>query len=131
MGKLGWVIGVGVAGLLVKGLVDSAKEDAEQERRRNTPCNFVDGFSEDEFEQLVRKSCKPIKRASIISINGPIVNGRFTSQNGLTDYDFRLDFNDYGHVTGNYWMKSGNSESSIPKRLGELIKAEIRNYQMC
>ena len=124
MGVLGWVIGVGLAGLVIKGAQISAQERAEQERRRNTPCSFTEGISKEEFENIVRRASKQIKRITSLSINGPFINGSIRSQSGASEWSFGLDFNDYGWITGRHWIESDNEDSSIPKRLGELISSE-------
>ena len=132
MSFLGWVIGAGIAGHVIKKVRqnarEAAEERAEQERRRNTPCRFVDGFSEYEFEQMVKRAGKNIRRLSEVSIDGPIVYGVVQSQSGISEWNFKLDFNDYGHITGTYWWSSDNDDSNIPQRLGEMIQNEINNY---
>lgn len=132
MSFLGWVFGAGVAGYIIKkarqNAREAAEERAEQERRRNTPCRFVDGFSEYEFEQMVKKAGRSIRRLSEISVDGPVVYGVVQSQSGISEWNFKLDFNDYGHITGTYWLSSDNDDSNIPERFGELIKSAINDY---
>ena len=132
MGFLKWIVGAGVAGVAIKGIRGMAKmakeEREEQERRRNTPCLFVDGFSEYEFEQMVKQAGKNIRRLSSVSIDGPVVYGVVQSQSGISEWNFKLDFNDYGHITGTYWLSSDNDDSGIPERLGDLIRASIKQY---
>lgn len=132
MGFLGWIIGAGVAGHIIKKARQNARkaaeEKAEQDRRRNTPCRFVDGFSEYEFEQMVKTAGRNIRRLSEISVDGPVVYGVVQSQSGISEWSFKLDFNDYGHITGTYWLSSDNDASNIPNRLGELIQSAINNY---
>ena len=157
MKLLGWLIGAGVAAHAVKKISrriedatedwnDSsnytsdydkqleqlnrriAEEEAEQERRRNTPCRFEEGFSEADFEQMANRAARKIKRLEKVAVDGPIVYGMVQSQSGISDWYFMLDFNDYGHITGTYWCSSDNEDSNIPTRLGSLIQDEIDNY---
>ena len=124
MGILGWMIGIGLVG----SLLSNAREEAEEERRRrDTPCRFVDGFSEYEFESMVKRAGKKIRRISELTVEGPFVYGTVRSQSGISEWSFQLDFNDYGHITGSYWMTTDNSDSSIPDRLGHLIQCELQN----
>lgn len=125
MGILGWIVGIGVAGHVINKICQNAQEE---ERRRNTPCRFVDGFSKEEFERMVKQAGKNIKRLSEISVDGPIVYGVVQSQSGISEWNFKLDFNDYGHITGNYWLSSDNNDSNIPKRFGDLIRSAINNF---
>ncbi len=132
MGILGWIVGAGVAGHIIKkacqNAQEAAEERAEQERRRNTLCRFVDGFSEEEFVQMVKRAGKNIRRLSEISVDGPIVYGVVQSQSGISEWNFKLDFNDYGHITGKYWLSSDNDDSNIPERFGDLIRSAINNF---
>ena len=79
MGILGWVLAVGATGFVIKEIRKSAKRSAklkaEQEKRRNTPCRFVDGFSKSEFEQMVKRAGKSIRRLSKVTVDGPVVYG--------------------------------------------------------
>ena len=121
MSIIGWVLGIGVGGFLLKGF-------AEEEKRKNTPCMFSDGFTEYEFEKMVKKAGKIIKRISNIRVSGPNVYGTVQSQSGISEWDFNLDFNDYGHITGTYWISSDNNDSNIPKRLAKLIREELDDF---
>lgn len=47
------------------------------------------------------------------------------SQSGISEWEFELDFNDYGKITGSYWIYSDNYDSMIPKALGNSIQEEI------
>ena len=47
------------------------------------------------------------------------------SQSGISEWDFELDFNDYGKITGTYWISSDNYDSMIPETLGNLIQKAI------
>ena len=139
MGVLGLVIGAGIAGLAIKKARKNAREAekrrreaaeivAEQERRRNTPCQFVDGFTEIEFRQMVLNAGNSIKRIKRITMDGPFVFGVVHSQSGISEWEFKLDVNDYGHITGKYWLSSDNEDSNIPNRLGDLICQAIKNH---
>ena len=130
--------GFGLLGLLVLGgLVawvghegkknrEEAEQRAAQEnRRRNSKCKFDDGISETEFAELVLKVTKKIKRVKNISVSGPVVSGEVESQSGISTWDFCVDFNDYGHITGKYWIRSENDGSSIPRRIAEMISEQL------
>ena len=104
---------------------ENERRQAETARRKNTPCNFEDGISEKDFSQLAIKVCKKIKRVKNVSVHGPFVYGEVESQSGLSTWAFSVDFNDYGHITGNYWATSENADSNIPARIGELISQAV------
>lgn len=102
-------------------------ENRRQEtlRRKNTPCEFSDGLSRDEFEEIAVKVCKKIKRVKKATVEGPFVYGEVESKSGLSTWSFCVDFNDYGHITGKFWITSQNDDSNIPNHIGELISQTI------
>lgn len=99
---------------------------AEEERRKNTVCKFDDEkLSRKDFENIVIQNSKHIKRISSINVNGPIINGTVRSQSGISSWDFTIDFNDYGEITGQYWIFSDNEDSEIPKAIANMVKEHI------
>lgn len=129
---IGWLGLLAVGSLFVwahhkaKERESEAQELREQEkRRRNTKCKFVDGISESDFSRIAFKVTKKIRRVKNISVSGPFIYGEVDSQSGISTWDFCVDFNDYGHITGKYWIRSDNTDSSIPDRIGELISDEL------
>lgn len=125
-------ISLGIVGGIVHLMIDSdnkAEEArAEQEQRMNTPCYFNDGISENEFKEMAVQARKRIKRAFDVSVNGPVVNGTVQSISGISEWCFTVDFNDYGHITGKYWLNSENEDSKLPKRFAEIMRTEIMAY---
>ncbi len=110
-------VGAG-ATLLFKGV-------AEEKKRKNTPCSFNDKITEEEFKYIAEAACSSIKRVIEVSVEGPIVNASVRSQSGISNWQFKIDFNDYGSVTGKYWLTNENSDSQIPSVIAERIKEEI------
>ena len=126
MGFFSGLLTVGVAGLVLKGISESRKEREEEERRKNTPCKFNKGLAKEDFVEIVNQVVKSIKRKKMeASISGPIVKGTVESQSGLSTWTFSIDFNDYGKISGRYWLKSENKDSTIPKYIADKIQAEI------
>lgn len=126
MGALGWIIGAGVLGKLIK---DVRKSAVEEIKRKNTTCNFNDGISEEEFKTIVKIATKNIKRLSKLSTSGPVVYGTVRSQSGISEWCFNIDYNDYGHITGRYWLSSDNHNSNIPDYVADNICKGIKNHE--
>lgn len=118
---IGGAITIGV-GFFGKHIADGIKED---KKRRQTPCLFQDGFTEEQFGNMVAEATKGIKRLKDYKIDGPFIFGTAISQSGLSEWKFRIDFNDYGHITGKYWIRSDNSDSSLPKVVADRIKERV------
>ena len=97
------------------------REREEKERRRSYPCNFNNNITKENFIITVYDCCKSIKRINKITIDGAIIHGVVTSQSGLSEWEFSIDFNDYGKLTGNYWIESDNEDSVIPEVLAKKI----------
>ncbi|MBQ3417054.1 MAG: Sec23/Sec24 zinc finger-containing protein [Ruminococcus sp.] len=106
--------------------IESQKRQEEEEKRKNTPCYFEDGISEVEFHKIVKSTAKRFKRLKIISISGLSVEFDFYSQSGLTTYNAKINFNDYGHITGKYWWeKYAYSDSKLPTIFSEALKDNL------
>lgn len=124
---MGFITGTLIALAVGAGAVLFCKSEAEERQRRNTPCNFDNGISKEEFITIAESVCKPIKRITKFSIEGPIIKATVRSQSGISDWKFSIDFNDYGKITGRYCISGGNSDSKIPSSVAERIKEIITN----
>lgn len=112
-------------GLLGVGVAVVWKEKREDKARMMTNCSFSKGISKMEFESIAHQASAGIKRLKEIYVEGPVIHGTVRSQSGLNIWKFKLDFNDYGLVTGNYWIYSDNNDSDIPKFLANKIQEII------
>lgn len=127
MGKFLNILGVAALGTGLLVLRNKNKEALEEEeRRKNTVCKFDDEkLSQKEFENFIIQNCKRIKRINNITVNGPIINGTVRSQSGISSWEFTIDFNDYGRITGRYWIFSNNKDSVIPTAIANMVKEHI------
>ena len=113
---------IGVFGFLIHQSRKTESQKSEEEhKRRITPYYFDKGITEEKFKNIVLQAGRHIKRVEELTSDGLIVSGSFRSQSGLISCDFEIDFNDYGHITGRYWISSENPESSIPEHIAQNI----------
>ena len=115
---------IAIDGMLdcIDGVLDSFDADEyfyrtireENEKRRKHRCIFPDEITESEFEEIVIDVCESIRRVISYSIDREIVNITVISNSGLSEWDCEIDFNDYGDLTGRYWIWSENDDSEIP-----------------
>jgi len=119
------MLGLGILGIII--MRKSREQDDEKRRRKNTICKFDDILTEEMFEEIVYKSAKRIKRIDNININNGCVTATVISQSGISEWEFEVDFNDYGKITGSYWKNSDNYDSNIPNTLGDLIQSRIND----
>lgn len=109
--------------VITLGIVASNKEL----ERRNTPCIFGYLLSKERFEQLAIDVAKRIKRLTI-TVNNQFVSGEVRTQSGISTWGFKLDYNDFGNVTGRYWILfAENSDSKIPESYAKQLQEEIKN----
>ena len=106
------------------GLVDSNEEVA----RKNTPFHFPNNMTESDFKNLAIKVAKPIKRL-YVTVDRQFVSGEVTSSSGINKWHFILDFNDYGTLTGKYWMRYiDNSDTQIPSSYAKQLRSAIMGF---
>ena len=101
------------------------QEQAEEERRKNTPCHFVDGISENAFSRIVKRSSKRFRRLKVTRIDGAVIYLEYYSQSGLSSYNAVIDFNDYGHITGRYWLENENEDSNLPTAFADYLSKQL------
>ena len=107
------------------GIVDSN----EEVKRKNTPCIFTSTLTKEDFSEIAINVAKPIKRLTV-SVHDEFVEGTVRTTSGINTWTFTLDFNDYGKVTGNYWVRyCENLDSQIPKSYAEQLKKAIIEHK--
>lgn len=107
---------------------EKKRRKEEEIRRKSIHCYFDGEISKEEFNAMVKRGGKKIRRITSLYANGPIVHGTVQSQSGISDWSFRIDFNDYGELTGKYWLSSDNDDSDIPKIVADRIAQQIRDH---
>lgn len=99
--------------------------------RRATACRFCDGVSMAEFRRIVQEVRNIIDRI----IECEILEEKATaickvrSQSGATNWQFVVDFNDWGRMTGKYKIITSNDDSSIPVHFAQGIASIINRIQ--
>lgn len=116
--------GIVVAGLLAR----SAYQDAQETRRRRaSPLCFDEGVTQSEFIALARDVGKRTPRVGDVVVTGMSVTLFVRSNSGLSTWTAEIDFNDYGHLTGTYWLSTENSDSVIPEHFANALQAQIQS----
>ena len=128
---------VGVHTLGISELVRASKEAQERRRieaeieqqRRNSSFTYNEYINEEVFERIVSDVVKSIKRIEYYSVYGPIVECSVRTQSGISNWEFKIDYNDFGKLTGRYWiLEYGNYDSDIPKSVAERISKMVSHY---
>lgn len=114
--------GVAAVGVLAGSAFKNAQETS---RRRNSPLCFDDGVTQSEFIEIAREIARRTPRVHDVSVTRMTATLSVRSSSGLTDWTADVDFNDYGHLTGTYWLESENTDSLIPKHFGDAVQREI------
>ena len=132
------IIGIWLLRVIIHSLRDSDKDSYTKNygthiksKGYESPCRFSDGISEEEFENIVHLSKKELKIARLkqVYVLGASVTGKVVSQSNISEWYFKLNFNDHGHLTGRYSITSENEDSNIPRRFGDTISAHIVEYK--
>ena len=98
-------------------------------RREQTPVSFFDGLSVDDFKKIAEKAASKIKRIEDVTVyHDGTINCDVRSNSGLSTWSFSLDFNEWGHITGEYWISQDNDDSSIPDYVGDTISRMINAH---
>lgn len=97
-------------------------------KRRHTPCRFEDGLSYSDFELMAKAAGDSFKRIKKVHTDGPIICCEVESQTGYSSWYFKIDFNDWGHITGTYWTQTENYDSNIPGHYGDVVSELINDY---
>ena len=108
-------------------LIKRERAKEREEIRKNTPLVFKEPITEELFQKIVIDAAKPIKRLKVV-VRDQFVAGSVTTISGIKTWDFAIDFNDFGNLTGKYWLVyCENDDSEIPLQFAKKIKAEIKN----
>lgn len=95
--------------------------------------DYTDKYKEDmgvsplEFEIIVRKQAHSIERIIHVEVEGYCVYCVAETTRGTSEWEFSVDFDDNGHVTGNYDIRSENYESNIPEHFAKKIQRALMN----
>ena len=98
---------------------------AKDKETRKIEVEYNNELSKKEFQEIVKRVAKKIKRINSVTIDNARIEGKVISQSGVSDWYFIADFNDWGYIDGRYIIESDNYDSEIPERFAELVKEEI------
>lgn len=88
---------------------------AREKARRSTRVEFTDGITVEQFKGICADASRRFSKLESATGNSfGQVTLRWYSTTGKTYYEIVMDFNDYGHLTGRYWILDGR------KLIGEL-----------
>jgi hypothetical protein len=113
--------GVAVAGIQA---IAAYSEAQETKRRKSCPLSFNDGLTQSDFVEIARDVAKGTTRVGHVAVTGVTVTLHVRSNSGLSTWTAEVDFNDYGRVTGAYWLKT-DTDSIVPKHFAEAVKKRI------
>lgn len=116
----------GVAALVGNGIVQTYRSVRETSRRKNIPLLFDDNLTQQDFTDAAFRIAKKTPRVGGIAGTEATVIVEVRSNSGLSTWTAEIDFNDYGRLTGNYWLTSENAQSPIPEFFAKALQEEIR-----
>lgn len=123
--------GVGVALIgaafnqLAKDAKENARQVAEERRRRSAPLVFDSGITQEEFVALATDTAQTLPRLHGLEVMGMTVLLDIASNTGLSVWSARVDFSDYGRLTGRFWLTSENHDSPIPEHFADQVQEQL------
>jgi hypothetical protein len=114
--------GVLVAGVVARYFYVEARETA---RRKSSPLQFTQALPAELFSSLAHEVGRQTKSVDRVSVEGASITIYVRSNSGLTGWTSEIDFNDYGHITGNYWLTSENQKSILPAHYADTLQEKI------
>ncbi len=106
-------------------LTDQDRAKRVEDKRREMPCLFKYGISFSEFEDIAYSAARTIKRIKNVNVSGAKITCTVESNTGYTDWEFYVDFNNWGHITGVFWGHSDNTDSPIYEYYGKAVSRAI------
>jgi hypothetical protein len=79
------------------------------------------------FIEIARDIAERTPRVKDVVVTGMTVTVQVGSVSGLSTWKAEIDFNDYGHLTGAYWLDAENSDSLIPGHFANAMRAQIKS----
>lgn len=107
-------------------LLASAFRDAQEtKRRRSSPLRFDERLSQSDFTALATEIAHRTPRVIGADVAGMTVVLHIRSISGLSAWQAEVDFNDYGRLTGTYWINTDNADSQIPAHFADALSAQV------
>ena len=99
----------------------------DQDRRREQPCTFEYPLTESVFREIVDSVIKRHEFKRIINyfVEGTYVGAVVNSNNGNSTWNFCVDFSDQGEITGEWALRTDNTDSMLPRNFAEAVRKEI------
>lgn len=113
-----------VGSLIVVNLLND-REEREERKRSNAWHGFEGILTEEQFQDMALEVSMVFPRIKAMSFTGAAIHATVESISGLSTWGFFADFNDYGMVTGSYWLDSENEESDIPYLFADALAEKI------
>ncbi len=100
---------------------------AQEEKRKSLSKTVFDGnISQDEFNSFVQFIASKYDRIESVDIKTSVITVTVRSISGISDWCFAVDFNDYGQLTGKYYiLYSENTDSGIPEAFANRVRRAI------
>lgn len=113
-----------VGSLITVGLLIDWEERGER-KRNNAWHGFKGGLTEAKFQDMALEVSMKFPRIKAMSFIDAVIHATVESISGLSTWGFFVDYNDYGMVTGSYWMNNENEGSNIPYLFADALAEKI------
>ena len=104
--------------------------EQEERRRKSCFCTFSDGISKNDYDSIVSKTARQFRRIKLVEIDNAIIHIEYYSQSHISKYYATIDFNDYGSLSGRYWIENDNEDSNLPYAFANRISEALYEAQI-
>ena len=104
--------------------VATYSESQETKRRKSSPLSYSDDLTQSDFAEVARDVAKRTPRVDVVVVKGVTVTLRVQSNSGLSSWTAEVDFNDYGRLTGAYWLKA-DTDSLVPEHFAKAVQKQV------
>lgn len=127
-GTIGGTIAAGAIGsVIAKGMAENRRAAEEERRRKTSRPRFDERLTRSGFIEIAEQIAQAAPRVEEVQVDGMTITIYVKSNSGLSSWKAVIDFNDYGLLTGQYWLNTENSQSKIPEHFANAVQAEIRS----
>lgn len=89
---------------------------------------FRDNVTDADLEEIARSVSKPIRNLRSLTVSQHVFYGTATTQSGLNNWHFKLDFDCRGHLSTQCKVERENKDSKIPAVVESRIREQIELY---
>lgn len=119
------LLGAGV--VAVGALLRSGEKSPDVEQHRRMPPRFDHLMTQADFVRSAHEAGRITPRIADVEVDGMTVTVSVHSISKLSVWSAEVDFNDFGRLTGRFWLDTENEDSFVPTAYAREMQRRIRS----